>query len=581
MPAAAAHLKKNRAPVALFTRPAVYGQAIALEPPPAPEPTTEGGEMVQPLVWNQIGRIGAWKGHAAGAFELRLEDLDQIVGNFRRHPWYLAGPDGLGMREVIPFDFHHASERPAEVLARDGAPAQAWALELQVRAETAANVPGLYALTRYIPPMDSYAREGRYKSCSMVIWPHAHDPITDDDIGWYLSSIAFTNDPFIQGMEPIAATRWASANDNGGGLRIAAHRYSGPKETAPAVSLAYYVEPDGPVDVVCQLRDLFGLSTTAELGEVLAELSKLRTFATSPEMTPPGVDVPGLLGRLRRMLNLPTLADTATVFAEVDTLLARLASAAPAAPTSLERKESPSMKLQSALIGRLALAAAATEDQVLDATSRQLDAGSKAQTLVTELLAGLGVEDPAAAFKKIADQAAAVGRLEAVLPELEELRTAKASAEKEGEEKEVEEVMATRKLPDAARAALLSFRRTDAKAFRVAYPPLSAEQRALLQNVSGGGSVEGAAAGGATRALGSGGHGGAGSGGEKIEASGELAKLREEVEAQEGDCLVTKCRNHVLAKNAKLGFDEAHRKGVELSRKLAKPLHTFTASVGV
>lgn len=151
--------------------------------------------------WCQIGCVGAWRGHPTGPFELTLTDLQQIVANFRGNPAYTPAPN---FSRVVAFDFHHASEqRPAE-LGMAGAPAQAWALELEVRGDQ------LWALVDYLEPARTYVREGRYRWVSMALSPHGVDPVSGEDCGWMLSSIALTNDPFIQGMVPLAASRGAA-----------------------------------------------------------------------------------------------------------------------------------------------------------------------------------------------------------------------------------------------------------------------------------------------------------------------------------------------------------------------------------
>lgn len=193
------------------------------------------GEEDKP-VWIQIAAEGEYHGHPAGPFELGKSDLEQIVANFRSNPKYAAGADGVGAKRVIPFDFHHASEQEPAKLAVVGAPAQAWALELAVRdGEGGAE---LWALTEYLEPARTYVREGRYENTSVAIWPDAQDPKTGEVIGWYLSSIAFTNDPFIQGMVPIAAVR--SCGDPLRALADAKVAAAISDEQAAEIGAAYY-----------------------------------------------------------------------------------------------------------------------------------------------------------------------------------------------------------------------------------------------------------------------------------------------------------------------------------------------------
>lgn len=158
--------------------------------------------------WIQVAYAGAWKGHMGGPFEFTRETFESFVRNFRAHPSYKAGADGVGSAPVLAFDFGHASEMPASSgdIPTIGTPAQAWTLDLDIR-EGADGKVELWALTQYLEPARTYVREGKYKWTSVSAWFDATDPVSGEDIGPCLTSIAFTNNPFLQGMVPIAATR--------------------------------------------------------------------------------------------------------------------------------------------------------------------------------------------------------------------------------------------------------------------------------------------------------------------------------------------------------------------------------------
>lgn len=197
---------------------AVRGPVIALAALVSPEPGA--------AKWQQIAYEGAFHGHAGGEFELTREVFERAIANFRRHPSYRPGaeqapPEAVdaGTYDVIPWDFHHASEQAptSGTIPVAGAPAQGWVLELAIR-----NGPGkaeLWALTRFLEPLRTYVREGRYRSCSMTFYPNAVDPVTGQDIGPYISSVAATNDPFLQGMAPLAASRDELAREPGASVR--------------------------------------------------------------------------------------------------------------------------------------------------------------------------------------------------------------------------------------------------------------------------------------------------------------------------------------------------------------------------
>ena len=47
----------------------------------------------------------------------------------------------------------------------------------------------------------------------MTMYPNATDPVSGAEVGAYISSVAATNDPFLQGMVPLAASRGAADAD--------------------------------------------------------------------------------------------------------------------------------------------------------------------------------------------------------------------------------------------------------------------------------------------------------------------------------------------------------------------------------
>jgi phage I-like protein len=156
-------------------------------------------------VWVQIAKSGSYRGHPAGDFDIDEDMLQQLVRNLRNHPSYQASAtDGYGEKDVIAWDFHHFSETDDAAIARFGSPAQGWVRDLEIR--PGAEGLELWALVRWLPLAKQYIREESYHWASVAI-SQATDPVTGASIGWYLSSVALTNDPFIQGMAPLTASR--------------------------------------------------------------------------------------------------------------------------------------------------------------------------------------------------------------------------------------------------------------------------------------------------------------------------------------------------------------------------------------
>ena len=247
-------------------------------------------------VWIQVAAEGHYEGHKAGPFTMDAAMFGELIANLHAHPSFKAGPDGKGSARVIPFDWRHASEQsPLFPGAIDAQKAESWCYDLETRI-----VDGkltLWSLTELLEPAKGYIQAGKIQWTSVTIWPHAIDPVTARDVGWYLSSIAFTNDPFVQGMTPIAASRYVDPYDR----------------------------PETASEVIEKLRRLFGLAEMADLGAVLTQIATLKAAATGTMAAPPGVDVNELVGALRVLFNLRTLATVEEVFAEADKLLSALA----------------------------------------------------------------------------------------------------------------------------------------------------------------------------------------------------------------------------------------------------------------
>lgn len=161
-----------------------------------------------PTTWVEVTREGDYKGYPGGGFKFTPELLGQLVRNFRAHPSFKLGPSGEGVADVVPWDFGHASEMPSNQgsVPTLGAPAQAWAQDLQIRLGPSG--VQLWAKVRWLEPARTYVKNGQYKWASVTVIFDARDPVTGANIGAVLTSIALTNTPFIEGMsELVAASR--------------------------------------------------------------------------------------------------------------------------------------------------------------------------------------------------------------------------------------------------------------------------------------------------------------------------------------------------------------------------------------
>lgn len=163
--------------------------------------------------WVQIALPGHFEGHRAGPFDLNDRVFSEIIRNYR----------DVDNGEVA-FDFEHASEAdPTEGnIPTEGAPAQAWIKDLAVRAGN------LYALVDWLEPARTYVRQKKYKYVSPAIRFNARHPMTGKPIGARLTSVAFTNQPFLRGLAPLAAkdTPMPESDDEVVEARDGAYAYS-------------------------------------------------------------------------------------------------------------------------------------------------------------------------------------------------------------------------------------------------------------------------------------------------------------------------------------------------------------------
>jgi hypothetical protein len=469
------------------------GVSVKLDSAAVPAAPADGAEVAP--VWVQVTAEGDFRGYSGGRFKFDRATFDTIIANFHNHPSYVAGADGVGIADVVPWDFHHASEyAPTEgTIPATGAPAQGWVRELAVR--QGPDGDELWALTRWLEPARSYIKAGQYKWASVVVDFGTRDPRSGEKVGATLVSVAITNNPFVEGMAPlVAASR----------QRVAAGNYIGGMYCEPACSAE---------DALDKLRQVLGLPATRPVGEVMAEIMKLQEWVMNGS-APMGVEVDELLGAFRMILNLPALSSNDEVFAEAGKLLQRLLDAAdvnisdPGAqapppannlpPDAAAMSRRTNMNLLKILAAKLGVQEndAAVEKAIEDllqfrtvlcqiagvsetVSNRKLleaDAGKSVADVrgkLTAILGALGLDEASAgeAINKLAQVMEQSAKLKEVMPELEGLRAEQAKQEEEAVEKDVDAAMATKGIKDdAVRTAFIVLRRTDKEAFFKANP---------------------------------------------------------------------------------------------------------------
>lgn len=146
------------------------------------------------FVWIQLAKSGDFAGHSAGKFSLNAIVFNEIVRNFEATE-----------NKLIPFDYEHASEQEptSGSIPTSGAPAPGWVKQLEIRG--AGPTAQLWGLVEWGDQARNQIRSGEYKFLSPAIRFNSRDRVTGKPIGARLTSVALTNQPFLDGMMPVAA----------------------------------------------------------------------------------------------------------------------------------------------------------------------------------------------------------------------------------------------------------------------------------------------------------------------------------------------------------------------------------------
>lgn len=156
--------------------------AIQLEPVALTGAVT-CADGAKPRTWNQVCKLGQFNGHPAGPFEISRDTYREILTN-----WLALG------RQPIPVDLDHRIEL-------EGGPAVAWVVGLEVRAGDE-----LWAEFEWVDPdVVTQVRAGQWGYLSPALRFRALDPVSGEESGARLTSVALTTQPFLRGMQPVAA----------------------------------------------------------------------------------------------------------------------------------------------------------------------------------------------------------------------------------------------------------------------------------------------------------------------------------------------------------------------------------------
>jgi hypothetical protein len=184
--------------------------AFALEgTTPGKEPDPEAG------VWVNTGYEGNWRGHSEGPFSWTKADLEAMVESFRASPKYRPGAPRASADDIkagkfdhLMYDWRHAYEMraPGDVPMAEQV-ARGYALEMEVRPgkdpKTGAPRWELWAFSRFLGEAAQFIRQKAVKWVSMVAHKNAPEQVSGERRRWWISTIALTPTPFMEGLHPI------------------------------------------------------------------------------------------------------------------------------------------------------------------------------------------------------------------------------------------------------------------------------------------------------------------------------------------------------------------------------------------
>jgi Mu-like prophage I protein len=250
-----------------------------VEGAPAAAPAAAPGDAPSParaptpqFKWIHVANTGTYKGHHQGEFTLTGDTFAELVRNFRANPKYGdpkfaagVGPvvldgkpyDGPNTSRIVQFDYEHASEMaPFEGdIPSGGAPAIGWALELDVRQGDDGR-PQLWCLAKLGDRIRKQIDADEYDSVSIAWNPAGVDWISGKPIGAVLTSVAFTNHPFIRDLMPLAAANRAAGLGPAGSVQIRAQHVEAHASSPPNQGIAMTALTAELRSALCRLYQL-------------------------------------------------------------------------------------------------------------------------------------------------------------------------------------------------------------------------------------------------------------------------------------------------------------------------------------
>lgn len=136
--------------------------------------------------WIQVAKTGEWF-RDGRKVSLTTADLESMVSKFKAR------------ENELVLDYEHATENPLA----SKAPAAGWVKELEVRE----NGTQLWARVKFTRTAAEHVREDEYRYTSPAFVKSAENRDTGERGGCELCSVGLVNEPFLDGMAPVALAR--------------------------------------------------------------------------------------------------------------------------------------------------------------------------------------------------------------------------------------------------------------------------------------------------------------------------------------------------------------------------------------
>lgn len=467
----------------------VRHMSLRTYPDSAPILLSDAGEGDAPdAVWIQLAKQGTFAGHPSGkTFKLDATIFGQIVTNFR------ANLDGR-----LPIDFEHACEQDptSGSVPMTGSPAQGWIVDMTIRPDG-----NLWAKVEWGTLARQYIRGGQYRYISPAIHFQMKDRQSGKQIGAYISSAGLTNQPFLDGMQPLAARLTPGSGE------VPEDETTTLAGKVPGSFLEQTLKQ--PHEYMPGIRACLGLGNVSTHAECSHQVERLRVACSMADPATgmhEGVDLRvTYLNGMAEAAGLSATASMGDILDEVQDMIdtaseraAQLTNRTPAEPPAPETTTTTTTTTEDTPM------ATPTEAEVTALTNRATKAEGDVVTLTTKLgklpelegevgkltlkatTLGKVVDDVIALFKSSGVAFMADETVDAVVKRILEQNKVLLTAKTERDEADVladvdrvfEQYGPTglKKLEETAKPALLTQRRESPKSFQSLYPLMKATE---------------------------------------------------------------------------------------------------------